>query len=154
MVMSTTAPLGTTASYRRDGVRPMLATLAATGRFQTLIAALSATGLGSRLTGTGSWTLFAPSDHAFERLPAEVIQGLMDDPDRLRSLLLAHVVDGEYAGRDLIPFTRVPSVAGVDLSFAEDEYGETLVHGVPVLTADIVAANGIIHELDGVVMPD
>jgi uncharacterized surface protein with fasciclin (FAS1) repeats len=154
MVISSKPPHGTSESYRRDGVRPLLGTLAATGRFQALIAALSATGLGSRLDGTGSWTLFAPSDHAFERLPAEVIQGLMDNPDRLRNLLLVHVVDGEYAARDLIPFTRIPSVAGVELPLAESEYGEVLVHGVPVLTADIVAANGIIHEMDGVVLPD
>jgi len=146
--------LGASESSRRAGVRPILETLAGAGRFQTLITALAATGLSRRFTGPGSWTLFAPSDHAFERLPILLVRALLEDADRLRSLLLLHVIDGEYPEKDLVPFSRIPSVAGVDLPFSRDDHGETLVHGVPILTADILAANGIVHEMDGVILPD
>jgi uncharacterized surface protein with fasciclin (FAS1) repeats len=143
-------------SHWRDQVASIFATLAATNRFQTFTALLVGTRLseGLRAPGGGSVTLFAPSDYAFERLPREVMHGLLADPDRLRTVLEVHLTDGLFYERDLIPFTRLQSRAGVSLHLAITEKGETLVNGIPVLTADILATNGVIHELDGVLLAD
>ena len=141
-------------THRRDRVARILDTLRAAGRFQTLIATLAATGLSEMLRAPGSVTLFAPSDYAFERLPIETVRLLLNHPDRLRAVLRVHVTDGEYRERDLIPFTRLRSQAGADLHLSLTDQGEVLVNGVPVLTADILASNGVIHELDGVLLGD
>jgi uncharacterized surface protein with fasciclin (FAS1) repeats len=141
-------------AHRRDRVASILDTLRATDRFQTLIATLAATGLSELFRAPGSFTLFAPNDHAFERLPVETVRLLLNHSDRLRTVLQAHLTDGEFRQRDLIPFTRLPSRAGTDLHLAYTDQGETLVNGVAVFTADILASNGVIHELDGVLLPD
>jgi uncharacterized surface protein with fasciclin (FAS1) repeats len=135
-------------------VASILETLRAAGRFQTLIATLAATGLSDLLHAPGTFTLFAPSDHAFERLPIETIRLLLNDPDRLRALLRVHITDGEYRERDLIPFTRLRNQPGTALHLSLNDRGEVLVNGIEVLTADILASNGVIHELDGVLLPD
>ena len=139
-------------THRRDRVAPILDTLHAAGRFQTLIATLAATGMSDQLRRPGAFTLFAPNDYAFERLPIETVRLLLNHPDRLRAVLRMHLTDGEFRERDFIFFTRVPSWAGTDLHLSLTDQGEALVSGVPVLTADILASNGVIHEMDGVIM--
>ena len=128
----------------------MLQTLMAADRFRTFIAAVAAAGV-SRDLSRGGLTVFAPSDYAFERLPVETLTTLFTDRDRLRVFLAAHVVRGEYAERDLIPFTRLPTLAGSELtlSIGRDDR-EILVDGVGIVTTDIVTSGGVVHELDGV----
>ena len=128
----------------------MLQTLMAADRFRTFIAAVAAAGV-SRDLSRGGLTVFAPSDYAFERLPVETLTDLFTDPDRLRVFLAAHIVRGEYAERDLIPFTRLPTLAGTELSLSVGrDDREILVDGVGIVTTDIVTAGGVVHELDGV----
>src|SRR5690606_29324688 len=98
-------------------VAGMLQTLMAADRFRTFIAAVAAAGV-SRDLSRGGLTVFAPSDYAFERLPVETLTGLFTDRDRLRAFLAAHIVRGEYAERDLIPFTRLPTLAGNALTLS------------------------------------
>ncbi len=128
----------------------MLQTLMAADRFRTFIAAVAAAGV-SRDLSRGGLTVFAPSDYAFERLPVETLTTLFSDPDRLRVFLAAHMVRGEYPERDLIPFTRLPTLAGgeLTLSIGRDDR-EILVNGVGIVTTDITTAGGLVHELDGV----
>lgn len=128
----------------------MLQTLMAADRFRTFIAAVAAAGV-SRDLSRGGLTVFAPSDYAFERLPVETLTSLFTDRNRLRVFLAAHVVRGEYAERDLIPFTRLPTLAGgeVTLTVGRDDR-EILVDGVGIVTTDIVTSGGVVHELDGV----
>lgn len=128
----------------------MLQTLMAADRFRTFIAAVAAAGV-SRDLSRGGLTVFAPSDYAFERLPVETLTSLFTDRNRLRVFLAAHVVRGEYAERDLIPFTRLPTLAGgeVTLTVGRDDR-EILVDGVGIVTTDIVTLGGVVHELDGV----
>jgi uncharacterized surface protein with fasciclin (FAS1) repeats len=153
--MTATVPDLRTFDRRRDRVAPILQTLHASRRFQTLIAALAATGLSEPLKSPGgAITLFAPSDHAFERMPIETVRQWLSHPDLLRAVLQGHMVDGEYSERDLIPFTRVPSRSGAGLHFSATDQGDIFVNGVEVLTTDILASNGVIHELDGVILPD
>lgn len=128
----------------------MLQTLMAADRFRTFIAAVAAAGV-SRDLSRGGLTAFAPSDYAFERLPVETLTTLFTDPDRLRVFLAAHIVRGEYAERDLIPFTRLPTLAGTELSLSVGrDDREILVDGVGIVTTDIVTSGGVVHELDGV----
>ncbi len=131
-------------------VAGMLQTLMAADRFRTFIAAVAAAGM-SRDLSRGGLTVFAPSDYAFERLPVETLTTLFSDRDRLRVFLAAHVVRGEYAERDLIPFTRLPTLAGSELtlSIGRDDR-EILVDGIGIVTTDIVTSGGVVHELDGV----
>lgn len=132
------------------GLSGMLQTLMAADRFRTFIAAVAAAGV-SRDLSRGGLTVFAPSDYAFERLPVETLTTLFTDADRLRVFLAAHIVRGEYAERDLIPFTRLPTLAGSELtlSVGRDDR-EILVDGVGIVTTDIVTSGGVVHELDGV----
>ncbi len=142
--------LPTTLAPPATDLAGMLQTLMAADRFRTFIAAVAAAGV-SRELSRGGLTVFAPSDYAFERLPVETLTSLFTDRDRLRVFLAAHVVRGEYAERDLIPFTRLPTLAGgeVTLTVGRDDR-EILVDGVGIVTTDIVTSGGVVHELDGV----
>ena len=142
--------LPTTLAPPATDLAGMLQTLMAANRFRTFIAAVAAAGM-SRDLSRGGLTVFAPSDYAFERLPVETLTTLFTDRDRLRVFLAAHVVRGEYAERDLIPFTRLPTLAGSELtlSIGRDDR-EILVDGVGIVTTDIVTSGGVVHELDGV----
>ena len=142
--------LPTTLAPPATDLAGMLQTLMAANRFRTFIAAVAAAGM-SRDLSRGGLTVFAPSDYAFERLPVETLTELFTDRDRLRVFLAAHVVRGEYAERDLIPFTRLPTLAGSELtlSIGRDDR-EILVDGVGIVTTDIVTSGGVVHELDGV----
>jgi uncharacterized surface protein with fasciclin (FAS1) repeats len=144
------------------GIRPLrratdlaglLPTLTGTDRFRTVLRAIELSGLKDELT-RGDVTLFAPSDYAFERLPDGMLARLFERPERVRALLERHLVAGQYHERDLIPFTRLPTRAGSELWITFSDDRDVLVDGVPVLTTDILAANGVAHELEGVLLPD
>ncbi len=128
----------------------ILETLAATDRFRTFIAAVDAAGLKADIA-EGDLTIFVPSDRAFDALPVERQLELFAAPGRLRRLLGTHMVRGQYRERDLIPFTRLPGMAGNMISISEVD-GEVLVNGVGIVTTDIVSLGGVVHELDGVML--
>ena len=132
---------------------PLLDTMAATGRFTTMIAALGTAGLSRSLRLQGPFTLFAPSDWAFEKLPQHIMAGLQREPRHLEHLLRGHLVAGTYFERDLIPFTRLPNLARRSLNLSLGD-GDVFVNGVTVVTTDIQAGNGVVHELDGVLFLD
>jgi uncharacterized surface protein with fasciclin (FAS1) repeats len=132
-----------------DDLAGLLQTLAATDRFRTFIAAVAGAGMTGEFS-RGGLTVFAPSDWAFERLPASAVKQLFTDPDRLRSLLAGHVVQGEYSERDLVPFTRLPTEAGTELRLSVgDGDGDIRVDGIGIVTTDILTAGGVVHVLDG-----
>ncbi len=131
----------------------LLDTMAATGRFSTMIEALNAAGMNRALRLQGPFTLFAPSDWAFEQLPKHVMTGLLRDPLRLQPMLRGHLVAGTYFERDLIPFTRLPNLAGRSINLSLGD-GDVFVNGIGIVTTDIQAGNGVVHELDGVLFLD
>jgi uncharacterized surface protein with fasciclin (FAS1) repeats len=136
---------------RPADVAGLLQTLSATGRFRLLVAAVAAAGL-SRDLSRGGLTVFAPSDWAFERLPAEVTRDLFSSRERLRAVLEGHIVSGEYPERDLIPFTRLATAAGTELQLSVGHTdSDILVEGMTIVTTDIRTAGGVVHELDGVI---
>jgi uncharacterized surface protein with fasciclin (FAS1) repeats len=129
----------------------LLQTLASTDRFRSFIAAVAAAGMTEELS-RGGLTVFAPGDWAFEQLPPSVADSLVGDRNRLRALVAGHVVEGEYRERDLIPFTRLPTLCGTELHLTVGEYPSDIrLDGRGIITTDILTAGGVVHELDGVV---
>jgi uncharacterized surface protein with fasciclin (FAS1) repeats len=122
------------------------------GKFSTLINALKAASLTETLRGKGPYTVFAPTDEAFKRLPAGSLNQLLKDTSKLKTNLQYHVVPGAIASRDL-KAGDVKTVEGTPLAVACMEAGKVTVNGAKVVEADITASNGVIHAIDTVIMP-
>jgi uncharacterized surface protein with fasciclin (FAS1) repeats len=125
------------------------------GSFNTLAAALGAAGLVDTLKGTGPFTVFAPTDAAFAKLPPGTVENLLKPENRaqLVRILTYHVVPGEVrAGQLLGKVTPATTVAGPQVS-VDGQGGEVRVNGVKVISADVLASNGVIHVIDTVLMP-
>ena len=118
--------------------------------FSTLVAAVQAAGLVETLQGPGPFTVFAPNDDAFAKLPPGTVQTLVQNPPQLARILKFHVVAGKYAKDDLIQLGTVPSVEGSPIPIDGAEGFE--VKNATVLQADIEADNGLIHVLDTVIL--
>jgi basic membrane protein A len=131
----------------------LLATAAADGRFTTLALAVDMAGVGETLSGEGPYTLFLPTDEAFGKVPEDVVGLLLTDQDLLVGTLLYHVVDGEVMAADLAEAETLTTLQGGELAITVDTDGNILINDVPVSETDIVASNGVIHVLDGVLLP-
>jgi uncharacterized surface protein with fasciclin (FAS1) repeats len=123
-------------------------------RFATLARAIEAAGLGSELSAKGPFTLFAPTDEAFARLPAGALDGLLQPANReqLRTLLKNHVVDGA-AKADYFAGKSGEMIALGGGKVAVDGASGVKVNGATVVAADIMASNGVIHAIDTVMLP-
>ena len=126
-------------------------TAVAAGQFNTLAAALDKAGLVSTLKGKGPFTVFAPTDAAFAKVPKADLDALLADKAKLAAVLTYHVVPGNVMAKDVKP-GKVKTVQGSDLTLATAGGGVT-VDGAHVVKADIVADNGVIHVIDSVVLP-
>lgn len=126
----------------------------AAGTFQTLLQAATAAGLVETLKGDGPFTVFAPNDAAFAKLPPGAIERLLADRDALRSVLLYHVVPGRVMAADV---TRAgsarPETAQGQTLNVRVQNGSVRVNDATVVAADVAATNGVIHVIDTVVMP-
>ena len=124
------------------------------GSFKTLVAAVQAAGLVETLQGPGPFTIFAPSDAAFAKLPAGTVDALLADKAKLASILTYHVVPGKVMAGDVIKAKGAApkTVNGQALDVAV-RMGKVYVNGAQVTSADIVASNGVIHVIDAVLMP-
>jgi len=126
-------------------------TAVAAGTFNTLAAALTAAELVSTLKGTGPFTVFAPSDDAFKKLPAGTVEGLLKDKAQLAKILTYHVVAGAVLAKDLVA-GDVATVQGSMITVAMD--GDAVhINDAKVTSADIQCTNGVIHVIDTVLMP-
>jgi uncharacterized surface protein with fasciclin (FAS1) repeats len=129
-------------------------TAVAAGSFKTLVAAVTAADLGATLKGTGPFTVFAPSDEAFAKLPAGTVEDLIkpENKAKLTSILTYHVVPGKVMAADLAGKTmKVKTVNGAEVDI--DATNGVTVSGATVVTPDIEATNGVIHVIDRVIMP-
>ncbi len=115
----------------------------AAGNFSTLLSAVNAAGLTETLQGKGPFTVLAPTDSAFSKLPKEQVAELMSDPDALKGVLTYHVISGKLSAADLLVAGEAETVSGAKLTLAE----------LDVAKADIEASNGVIHVLDSVLLP-
>ena len=125
-------------------------TAVAAGTFKTLAAALQAAGLVDTLKGKGPFTVFAPTDEAFAKIPKADLDALLKDKAKLTAVLTYHVVSGQVMAKD-VKAGKVKSVQGSELSLGTT--GGVTVDGAKVIKADIVADNGVIHVIDSVVLP-
>ncbi len=127
--------------------------MARDGNFSKLIHALDAAGLEGTLAGPGPYTVFAPTDEAFGRLPDTVVEELFDDPKgNLAEILLYHMAPDRYTASDLAANDTIATIQGNPV--AVDAAGENVtVDGAEVIRTDIPAANGVIHAIDAVMLP-
>jgi uncharacterized surface protein with fasciclin (FAS1) repeats len=121
------------------------------GRFNTLAAALKAAGLVDTLKGPGPFTVFAPTDDAFAKIPKAQLDALLADKAKLTAVLTYHVVPGTVMAKDVKP-GKVKTVQGSELTVSASG-GSVAVDGAKVSATDIVASNGVIHVIDSVVLP-
>ena len=131
--------------------KDIVETAVAAGEFKTLAAALDKAGLVSTLKGKGPFTVFAPTDAAFAKVPKADLDALLADKAKLAAVLTYHVVPGTVMAKD-VKSGKVASVQGSELTLANSGAGVT-VDGAQVVKADIVADNGVIHVIDRVVVP-
>jgi uncharacterized surface protein with fasciclin (FAS1) repeats len=129
-------------------------TAVANGSFKTLAAALKAAGLVETLKGAGPFTVFAPTDAAFAKLPAGTVETLLkpENKDRLRRVLTYHVVPGRVAAADVTKMNSAKAVSGDNLTIAVKN-GKVMINSANVVTPDVAASNGIIHVIDTVILP-
>jgi transforming growth factor-beta-induced protein len=125
----------------------------ADGRFTTLVAAVQAAGLADTLSGEGSFTVFAPTDTAFAALPAGTVEGLLGDIPALTNILLYHVVDGAVPAETVVTLDSATTLQGSPVSIEVRDGGVFLNDNIQVIITDIAADNGIIHVIDGVLLP-
>lgn len=126
-------------------------TAVAAGSFKTLVTAIQAAGLVDTLKSPGPFTVFAPTDAAFAKLPAGTVEALLKDKAKLTQILTYHVVSGKVLSGD-IKTGDVKTVQGQTLAIRKDAMGVT-VNGAKVVTADVLATNGVIHVIDTVLIP-
>ncbi len=127
-------------------------TAIAAGSFKTLVAAVQAAGLVETLNGNGPFTVFAPTDEAFAKLPAGTVDALLKDKAKLAAILTYHVVAGNVMAADAIKLTEAKTVNGQSFKIVAGKDG-VMVDNAKVVKTDIVASNGVIHVIDNVILP-
>ena len=125
-------------------------TAVAAGKFNTLATALKAAGLVDTLKGPGPFTVFAPTDEAFAKIPKADLDALLKDKAKLTAVLTYHVVPGKVMAKD-VKAGKVKTVQGSELTLGTT--GGVTVDAAKVVQADIAASNGVIHVIDSVVLP-
>ena len=132
--------------------RDIVDTAVAAGQFNTLARALQAAGLVDTLKGPGPFTVFAPTDAAFNKLPAGTLDRLLADPDQLRAVLTYHVIPGRVMANQIQNGQSVNTVQGAPLTFQTGS-GVRINNSSTVAQADVMASNGVIHVIDTVLLP-
>jgi uncharacterized surface protein with fasciclin (FAS1) repeats len=130
-------------------------TAVAAGSFTTLAAALEAGGLIGTLKSEGPFTVFAPTDEAFAKLPAGTVENLLkpENKDQLVAILTYHVVPGKVMAADVVKLDSAATVNGADLGIRVED-GTVFVNDARVTATDIAASNGVIHVVDTVILPN
>jgi len=129
-------------------------TAIAAGDFKTLATALQAAGLVDTLKGSGPFTVFAPTDEAFAKLPPETVENLLkpENHDKLVAVLTYHVVPGKVMARDVVKLHEAKTVNGEKVKIMT-EGGKVMVDDANVIKTDIDCSNGVIHVIDSVILP-
>jgi uncharacterized surface protein with fasciclin (FAS1) repeats len=130
----------------------IVATAVGAGQFNTLVAAVKAAGLVEALQGKGPFTVFAPTDAAFAKLPAGTVEGLLKDPKALANILLFHVVPGEVKAAAVKDGLSAKTLQGSPVTFKIVD-GKPLIEGANIVATDVMASNGVIHVIDSVILP-
>jgi uncharacterized surface protein with fasciclin (FAS1) repeats len=143
--------MGLTQAAQHSGQpKDIVDTAVAAGSFKTLATALQVAGLVDTLKGKGPFTVFAPTDEAFAKIPKADLDALLADKAKLTAVLTYHVVSGAVMAKD-VKAGMVKTVQGSDIMIATK--GGVMVNNAKVIKTDIVASNGVIHVIDTVLMP-
>lgn len=127
-------------------------TAVSAGSFNTLVTAVKAAGLVDTLKGAGPFTVFAPTDEAFAKLPAGTVEGLLKDPEKLKKILTYHVVPGKVMAADVVKLKSAKTVEGSSAKVTA-KGGKVMIDKATVTKTDIVCDNGVIHVIDSVILP-
>lgn len=148
-VLATAMP-GSGAQKKQD----IVDTAVAPGNFNTLATALQAAGLVDTLKGKGPFTVFAPTDEAFSKLPAGTVESLLkpENKEKLKAILLYHVVAGNVTSSQAAKLSSAKTVNGQELKITSND-GTLMINDAKVIKADVMASNGVIHVIDTVLMP-
>lgn len=120
--------------------------------FSTLLSALQAAGLVQTLSGAGPFTVFAPTNAAFAKVPADQLNALLANPTQLRAVLLYHVVPGRVTAAKVSTLTSAKTVNGANVNISVSG-GTVRINNATVTSADVRASNGIVHVIDSVLLP-
>jgi uncharacterized surface protein with fasciclin (FAS1) repeats len=142
------------AGHHEEMQKDIVDTAVEAGSFSTLAAALDAAGLVETLKGEGPFTVFAPTDEAFAKLPEGTVEDLLkpENKDKLTAILTYHVVAGKVMAADVVKLDSATTVEGSDVSIKANDMG-VMVDGAKVVKTDIAASNGVIHVIDSVILP-
>jgi uncharacterized surface protein with fasciclin (FAS1) repeats len=151
LVLALAAPKQAVAADHKD----IVDTAVAAGSFTMLAKALEAAGLVQTLKGSGPFTVFAPTDEAFAKLPAGTLETLLkpENKEKLRRILTYHVVAGKVMAADVVKLRSAKAVSGDMIDIAAHK-GSVTVDSAHVVTTDIAATNGVIHVIDTVMLPE
>ena len=129
-------------------------TAAGAGDFKTLVAAVQAAGLVETLKGPGPFTVFAPTDAAFAKLPPGTVESLLEpkNKDKLVAVLTYHVVPAKVMAADVVKLTEAPTVQGAKAKVKVED-GRVMIDNAKVVKTDIATSNGVIHVIDAVLLP-
>jgi uncharacterized surface protein with fasciclin (FAS1) repeats len=140
------------ASARTTSKGNVVQTAAAAGQFKTLVALVKQAGLAGALEGKGPFTVFAPTDAAFAKVPKATLAALAHDRAKLRAVLLYHVLKGEVTAAKLVKMRSVKTLNGQSLKIRVSN-GTVTIGGARIIKTNITASNGVIHVIDGVLIP-
>lgn len=127
-------------------------TAVSAGSFNTLVTAVKAAGLVETLKSAGPFTVFAPTDEAFAKLPAGTIDSLLKNPEELKKILTYHVVAGKVMASDVVKIKSAKTVQGSSAKVKVNG-GSVMIDNANVVKTDIVCDNGVIHVIDAVILP-
>lgn len=135
----------------KDTQKDIVDTAVAAGDFTTLVKAVQAAGLVETLKSKGPFTVFAPTDAAFAKLPAGTLESLLANPEKLKAILLYHVVPGRVLAADVVKLSSAKTAGGQSVAISTT--GGVKVDNANVVKTDIVTSNGVIHVIDSVILP-
>jgi len=140
------------ASSAASGQRNIVQTAAAAGQFKTLVKLVKQAGLAGALQGKGPFTVFAPTDAAFTKVPKATLQALAKDKAKLRAVLLYHVAKGKLTAAKIVKLHSIKTLNGQSLKVRVN-HGTVTIGGARVIKANIGASNGVIHVINKVLIP-
>jgi uncharacterized surface protein with fasciclin (FAS1) repeats len=154
IAMAAVAAIGIIAGSAGVRAADIVETAIEAGQFKTLAAAVTAAGLAETLKAEGPFTVFAPTDEAFAKLPAGTVENLLkpENKDQLTAILTYHVVPGKVMAADVVKLTDAETVNGKKLMI-KTEGDKVMINEATVVKTDIVTSNGVIHVVDSVILP-
>jgi len=153
LVVASVAVLAPAGSARSGaGESDIVTTAVNAGQFKTLASLLQSAGLVDTLKTGGPFTVLAPTDAAFAKVPKATLDALAADPAKLKAVLLYHVISGSVPSTEVVKLTSAKTLNGASVSIKVQD-GSVLVNGAKVVTPDVMASNGVIHVIDSVLLP-